>query len=85
MVGSDSEGPRSRDGDILTPQTLKLMGYIKHQKVIVLVDNGNTHNFIHKTVVEEAHCFVHLVHNFQIMIASGVMMKCGGRCENVKL
>jgi len=33
-----------------TPQTLKLIGYIKHKKSIILVDNGNTHNFIH-------HCF----------------------------
>jgi hypothetical protein len=26
----------------LAPQTLKLIGYIKHQKVIVLIDSGNT-------------------------------------------
>jgi hypothetical protein len=25
------------------------------------------------------------VHNFLIMIANGGMMKCGGRCENIKL
>jgi hypothetical protein len=30
------------------PQTLKLIGYIKHQKVIILIDSGNTHNFIHR-------------------------------------
>ena len=30
-----------------TPQTLKLIGYIKHRKVIIIVDSGNTHNFIH--------------------------------------
>ena len=29
------------------PKTLKLIGYIKHQKVIILVDSGSTHNFIH--------------------------------------
>jgi hypothetical protein len=29
-----------------TPQTLKLIGYIKHRKVIILVDSGSTHNFI---------------------------------------
>jgi hypothetical protein len=33
---------------ILTPQTLKLIGYIKHHKFIV--DSGSTHNFIHKRV-----------------------------------
>jgi hypothetical protein len=31
---------------ISTPQTLKLIGYIKNHKVIVLIDSGITHNFI---------------------------------------
>jgi hypothetical protein len=26
------------------PQTLKLIGYVKHRKVIILVDSGSTHN-----------------------------------------
>jgi hypothetical protein len=28
------------------PQTLKLIGYIKNHKVIIVIDSGNTHNFI---------------------------------------
>ena len=31
------------------------------------------------------HCFIYLVNNFQILIANRGTMKCGGRCENVKL
>jgi hypothetical protein len=68
-----------------TPQTLKLIGYIKHQKVIILVDSGNTHNFIHRCIAQETHCYIHAINNFQIMIANGGSMKCGGRCENVCL
>jgi hypothetical protein len=60
------------------PQTLKLIGYIKHYKVIVLIDSGNTHNFIHRRVAQETHCYVHPISNFQIMIANGGTMKCGG-------
>ena len=69
---------------ILTIQTLKLRGYIKLHKVVVLVDNGNTHNFIRKRVMEETHYYVHPVSNFQIMIANGGMMPCGCRCENLR-
>ena len=29
------------------PQNLKLIGYINNRKVIILVDSGSTHNFIH--------------------------------------
>jgi transcriptional regulatory protein LevR len=60
------------------PQTLKLIGYIKHRKVIILVDSGSTHNFIHRRIAQETHCYIHVVNNFQIMIANGGSMKCGG-------
>jgi hypothetical protein len=67
------------------PQTLKLIDYIKHRKVIILVDSGSTHNFIHRRIAQETHCYIHAINNFQIMIANGGSMKCGGRCENVHL
>jgi hypothetical protein len=35
------------------PQTLKLIGYINHIKVIILVDSGSTHNFIHRCISQE--------------------------------
>jgi hypothetical protein len=50
-----------------------------------LVDSGSTHNFIHRRIAQETHCYIHAVDNFQIMIANGGSMKCGGRCENVRL
>jgi hypothetical protein len=68
-----------------TPQTLKLIGYIKHWKVIILVDSGNTHNFIHRCIAQKTHCYIHAVNNFQIMITNCGSMKCGGHCENVHL
>jgi len=52
---------------------------------IVLVDSGNTHKFIHRRVTQDTHCNIHAMNNFQIMIANGVSMKCGGHCENVCL
>jgi hypothetical protein len=67
------------------PKTLKLIGYIKHRKVIILVDSGSTHNFIHRRIAQETHCYIHVVNNFHIMIAYGGSMKCGGHCENVHL
>ena len=35
---------------ITKPQTLKIEGYIKKKKVIVLIDSGSTHNFIHSKI-----------------------------------
>jgi hypothetical protein len=67
------------------PQTLKLIGYIKHRKVIILVNSGSTHNCIHRCIAQETNCYIHAVNNFQIMIANGWSMKCGGHCENLCL
>eukprot|EP00253_Pinus_taeda_P018379 PITA_18379 len=70
---------------IYSPKTLKLRGFIKHCLVVVLIDSGSTHNFIHQRVAEAVHCFVRAVSNFQVQIVDGGIMKCEGRCENVKL
>jgi hypothetical protein len=37
-------------------QTLKLISYIKNRKVIILVDNGSTHSFIHFHISQEFDC-----------------------------
>ena len=48
-----------------TPQTLKLIGYIKNRKVIILVDSGSTHNFFHLRIAQETHYYIHAVNNCQ--------------------
>jgi hypothetical protein len=63
------------------PQTFKLIGYIKHNKVIIVVNNGSTHNFIHCCISQEINCYIHVVKKFQIMISNGGSMKCGGCFE----
>ena len=70
---------------ISTPQTLKLTSYIKHHKVVILVDCDSTHNSIHRWVAKELHNHVHPMPNFQIMIANDKIMKCGWRHENLRL
>jgi len=34
---------------ISSPQTLKIRGFVKHCPVVVLIDSGNTHTFIHQS------------------------------------
>ena len=44
---------------INTPQTLKIEGYIKNKKGIVLIDSGSTHKFIYCKVAKDLNCFVY--------------------------
>jgi hypothetical protein len=68
-----------------SPQTLKLIGYIKDQNFIILSDSGINHNFIQRHISQETHCYILAFDKFQIMISNGASMKCGGSCENVCL
>ena len=63
---------------IIASHTLKTVGYIKHKNVVVLIDSGNTHNFINEWVVEDTHYYVCEVQNLQMMMANEGIMKCGG-------
>eukprot|EP00253_Pinus_taeda_P034242 PITA_34242 len=43
---------------ISSAQTLKIRGFIKHRLVVVLIDSGSAHNFIHQKVAEAVHYFI---------------------------
>jgi hypothetical protein len=70
---------------ISTPQTLKIEGYIKMKKVIVLIDYVCTHNFIHYKLAKSLNFFVYPTPEFQVMIANGGTINCSGRCNNINL
>jgi hypothetical protein len=40
---------------ILASQTLKIKGYRKHKPMVVLIDSGRTHNFIHHMLFDAVH------------------------------
>jgi hypothetical protein len=70
---------------ISTPQTLNIEGYTKNKKVIVLIDSGSTHNFIHYKLAKALNCFVYLAPEFQVMIADGGTINCSGKCNKINL
>ena len=70
---------------ITTPQTLKIEGHIKKKRVIVLIDSGSTHNFIHYKVAKELNCFLYPAPECQVMVANGGTINCSRKCHNIKL
>eukprot|EP00253_Pinus_taeda_P003546 PITA_03546 len=69
---------------ITTPQTIKIEGQIKKKKVIVLIDSGSTHYFIHCKVAKELNCFLYQAPECQVMVANGGTINFSGRCHNIK-
>ena len=70
---------------ITTPQILKIGEHIKNKKVIVLIDSGSTHNFIHCKIAKELNYFLYPALEFQVMVASGGTINYFGKCHNIKL
>jgi hypothetical protein len=70
---------------ISTPQTLKIERYIKKKKVIVLIDSGSTHDFIHYKLAKALNCFVYPALEFQVMIADGGTINCSRKCNKINL
>ena len=70
---------------ITTPQTLKIEVHIKKKKVIVLIDLGSTHNFIHCKVAKELNFFLYPAPECQLMVANGGTINFSGKFHNIKL
>eukprot|EP00253_Pinus_taeda_P036042 PITA_36042 len=70
---------------ITTLQTIKIEGHIKKKKVIVLIDSGSTHNFIHCKIAKGLNCFLYPAPECQMMVASVGTINCSGKCCNINL
>jgi hypothetical protein len=70
---------------ISTPQPLKIEGYIKKKKVIVLIYYGSTHNFIHCKLAKSLNCFIYPAPEFQVMIENGGTINCSGKFHKKNL
>jgi hypothetical protein len=60
--------------ELLKPSISK--GYIKNKNVIVLIDYGSTHNFIHYKLAKDLNFFIYPAPEFQVMIANGGTINC---------
>ena len=70
---------------ITTPQSLNIEGHIKKKKVILLIDLGSTHSFIHCKVAKELNFFLYPTPESEVMVEEGGTINCYGKCHNIKL
>ena len=70
---------------ISQPQTMKVYGYVKKTKVTVLIDSGNSHNFIDTNIARQLNIFIHPTFEFQVSILGNKTTSCDGKCHKVEL
>ena len=65
-------------------QTMRIMGRIKKQSVVILIDSGSTHNFIDQVVSKRLKCSTKPIVGVQVTVANGDSLKSQEICELVR-
>ena len=52
-------------------QTMKVMGKIKKQPLVVLIDSGSTHNFLDQMVVKRLKVPTKIITRVKVTVANG--------------
>ncbi|XP_020251114.1 uncharacterized protein LOC109828557, partial [Asparagus officinalis] len=82
--GSPSISVQALNG-ITASHTIRVVGYYKNQAINILIDSGSTHNFINTKLVKKLGITVTESSNFEVLVASGELIKGGGVCPGVSL
>jgi len=84
VVGADISSLNSMAGTS-TPRSLRFTGTISGVPVLVLVDGGSSHNFIHPDVVEKLKIEVDTVPVFRVHVGNGESLQCSQLCRRIPL
>lgn len=67
------------------PITMKVQGMLQSTEVIILIDEGSTHNFISDVLVKELRLNTQSVAPFGVQIGNGDFIRCGHMCKNLPI
>ena len=62
--------------DISTLQTMRVVGTIRGQRLLVLIDSGSTHNFVNVKFAKKMRCDKVAAPTFQVMVVNGDRLQC---------
>jgi len=70
---------------IVNPNTMRLIGWIKHQRVVVLFDSCSTHNFLDPTILCKLFHPLDAAVQLQVRVTNGARVTSEGRCHSISL
>ncbi|KAL4204430.1 hypothetical protein AMTRI_Chr01g132020 [Amborella trichopoda] len=63
------------------PQTMRIIGKLRHCQLTILIDSGSTHNLIDPFLIKKANLPTQLDGVFEVMVANGKRLEGSGRCR----
>ncbi|CAA0811573.1 Unknown protein, partial [Striga hermonthica] len=67
------------------PKTMRLSAWVRDRRVVVLVDNGSSHNFINSTFSNKLNLPVTRVEPFDVRVANGDRLRCSEILKDVPI
>ena len=67
------------------PQTIRVLGKLQNKSLIVLIDGGNTHNFIDQAIATRFGLPIVKDRKLQVVVANRERVECAGRCQGIRL
>ena len=64
-------------------QTMRLLGRIKKQALVMLIDSESTHNFMDQSVAKRLKCPTQMVAGMSVIVANGEVLRTQEVCKNV--
>lgn len=58
------------------PETLRLLGQVSKQIVVILIDGGNTHNFVQERLVKNLGLMSQPTQSLRVMVGNGNEVDC---------
>ena len=68
-----------------SPVTMRIKGRINGHWVVILIDNGNTHNFLDDAILSKLQLALDATVSFEVKVDNGATIKTKGVCLDVKV
>ena len=64
---------------------MRVRGKVQHKFVIILIDSGNTHNFVDIALFSQLHKPVDSTQILEVKVANGEVLRTHGLCKDVPI
>jgi hypothetical protein len=66
-------------------KTMRLVGSIGHQQIVILIDGGSTHNFVAFAICNKSRLLVQNGNKIKVKVANGEIVESKGSCVNIHI
>jgi hypothetical protein len=67
------------------PKTMRIIGRVGNQRVVILIDSGSTHNFLDSSIAKSTQLLLSKETSVRVQIGNGEQLLSEGKCSGVRV